>query len=267
MIIRVLLAALAAGLLAGILMTPLQYTKVIPIIKHAEMFEGGHSHDHGAASAKVDHVHSDGTAHSAEHEVVTATDAEKAGAHTHSEPAEASSAKSSSAHEEEPLFLGRFWNTLFTGLVTGAGFALLLAGVSMAAGVNVTFSTGLVWGVLGWLCVQFLPSLGLPPALPGFPHADLSERQVWWVATVGLSIIGFWLMLLTKSQATRALGMVALLAPHLYSAPQPVDISSAVPAYLAAQYVVATLATTLFFWVALGLALGFFMDRMKIEER
>ncbi len=262
MIIRVLLAAIAAGLVAGILMSPLQYTKVIPIIKHAEQFEGEHSHDHGA-SAKVDHVHSDGTAHTADHEVISASEADKAGAHRHDGPAEVSAAKSG----DEPLGFGRFSNTLLTGLVTSAGFALLMAGVSMAAGVNVTFATGLVWGVLGWLCVEFLPALGLPPALPGFPHADLALRQIWWVATVGLSIIGFWLLLLTKSQASRALGLVALLAPHVYGAPQPVDITSDVPAYLAAQYAVAILATTLFFWVALGLVLGFIMDRMKIKQK
>jgi cobalt transporter subunit CbtA len=141
-----------------------------------------------------------------------------------------------------------------------------MAGVSMASGVNVTFSTGLVWGVLGWLSVQFLPSLGLPPELPGFPTADLSVRKIWWVATVGLSIFGFWLLLLTRSKATKGVGLAALMAPHVYGAPQPVNIASEVPAYLASQYAVATMATTLFFWLALGLALGFIMDRMKLER-
>jgi cobalt transporter subunit CbtA len=262
MIIRVLLAALAAGLVAGIMMSPLQYTKVIPIILHAEQFEGGHSHEHGAASAKVDHVHSDGSAHTADHQPVLATDAEKAGAHQHDAPAEVAVAETS----EEPLFFGRFWNTILANMVTGAGFALLMAGVSMAAGVNVTLSTGLVWGALGWLCVQLLPSLGLPPELPGFPYADLNERQVWWVATVGLSIVGFWLLLLTKSKATKSLGAIALIAPHVYGAPQPQDISGIVPAYLASQYAVAALATTLFFWLVLGIALGYFMDRIKPEQ-
>ncbi len=266
MIIRVLLAALAAGLVAGIMMSPLQYTKVIPIIMHAEQFEGVHSHDHGAASAKVDHVHDDGTAHSADHEVVASTETEKAGAHKHDGPAEKNADESVQASsEEDPLFFGRFWNTILANLVTGAGFALLMAGVSMATGVNVTFATGLVWGALGWLCVQLLPSLGLPPELPGFPYADLNERQFWWVVTVGLSIMGFWLLLLTQSKAAKALGLVALIAPHIYGAPQPTDISSTVPAYLASQYAVATLATTLFFWLVLGIALGYFMDRMKPE--
>jgi cobalt transporter subunit CbtA len=250
MIIRVLLAVLAAGLVAGILMSPLQYTKVVPIILHAEKFEGDANHDHGVSSAMVDHAHSDG-------KVAAVTEPEKVGVHVYASPAEA---------DEEPLLFGRFWNTMLANLVTGVGFALLMAGVSLASGVNVSFATGLVWGGLGWLCVQFLPALGLPPELPGFPEVDITARQTWWVATVALSITGFWLLLLTKSQAIRVLGLALLFAPHLYGAPQPVDIASAVPAYLAAQFAVATLATTMFFWVTLGLALGFFMDRMKIEE-
>lgn len=261
MIIKVLLAALAAGLVAGILMSPLQYTKVIPIIKHAEQFEGSAHHEHGVTSAKVDHVHSDGTAHSADHQNVVASDEEKAGANQHVGAAETAAAQ----EPEEPLSFGRFWNTILANLVTASGFALLMAGVSMATGINVTFKSGLVWGVLGWLCVQFLPALGLPPELPGFPEVDLTSRQTWWVATVALSILGFWLLLLTKSRTTKALGLVVLIAPHVYGAPQPVDISSAVPAYLAAQYVVAALATTLFMWLTLGLTLGFFMDRVTIE--
>jgi cobalt transporter subunit CbtA len=261
MIIRVLLAALAAGLVAGVLMTPLQYTKVIPLILYAEQFEGETHHDHGAQAAsviqKVDHVHSDGAAHSADHTAVDANDAEKAAAHAHPEAAEAAN--------DAPLLLGRIWNTVLANLVTGAGYGLLMAGISMAVGVNVTFATGLIWGVLGWLCVQFLPALGLAPELPGFPEIDLAARKTWWVLTILASVVGFWLILLTKSNATRILGAALLIAPHVYGAPQPVDISSNVPAYLAAQYAVATLFTMLFFWVSLGLALGWFMDRAKLE--
>ena len=48
MIVRILLAALAAGLLAGLLITPVQYARVIPLILHAETFEGdgAPAHDH-----------------------------------------------------------------------------------------------------------------------------------------------------------------------------------------------------------------------------
>lgn len=251
MIVRVLLAALAAGLLAGIAMTPLQVSKVVPIIVQAESYEQGGGHDHGAAAAKADHVHDDGTAHTADHQPVQP----EAQAHEHgaAEPA------------EKPLFLGRFWNTVAANAVTGVGFALLMAAVSLFAGVNVTFNTGLAWGAAGWMAVQFLPALGLPPELPGFPYADLTERQYWWVATVALSICGFVLLFLKRGTVTGLIGIALLVAPHLYGAPQPEDISSIVPAYLASQYAVTSLGTTLFFWLVLGLALGWAMDRAKLE--
>ena len=226
MIVRYLLAALAAGLLAGILMTPVQMRQVVPILLHAEQFEGAAPHDHAAGAA----------------------------AHAHDEAAEPVS-------EEKPLLLGRFWNTVFANLVTGAGFALLMAGVSLVTGVSIRFSTGLAWGAAGWLAVQFLPGIGLPPELPGFPYVDLQARQYWWIAAVAASVGGMALLFLRKENLARAAGIVLLIAPHLYGAPQPADIASNVPASLAAEYVMAALSTTLFFWLTLGLLLGFFMGR------
>jgi cobalt transporter subunit CbtA len=236
MIVRYLLAALAAGLLAGILMTPVQYRQVVPIILHAETFESGH--EHGAAAQ--DHSHEDGTAHDAAHEPVVSAVA---------------------ADADAPFLLGRFWNTVAANLVTGAGFALLMAGVSLLSGVSVRFSTGLAWGAAGWLAVQFLPGIGLPPELPGFPFVDLQARQVWWTATVAASVAGMTLLFLRPQTWARITGIALLLAPHLYGAPKPADIAAKVPAYLAAEYVMAALSTTLFFWLALGLILGLLMDR------
>lgn len=264
MVIRVLLAAIAAGLVAGILMSPLQYTKVVPIILHAEEFEG-HAHGVNGAEAapvvkKSEHSHGDGTTPSAGHEPVAADSTVAKSDHVDDE------ATKTGAASEEPLWLGRVWNTVLANLVSGAGYGLLMAAVSLACGVNVTFSSGLVWGTLGWLCVQLLPALGLPPELPGFPHIDLNERQYWWAATVAASVMGFWLALLSKSTLMRIFGAVLLVSPHAYGAPQPVDISSLVPAYLAAQYAVASLATMLFFWLVLGLSLGWFMDRLKLQQ-
>ena len=226
MIVRYLLAALAAGLLAGILMTPVQYTKAIPLILQAETFEAaGHSHK---SAGEAVYAHEDTTAQTG---------------------------------EEPPLLLGRFWNTVFANMVTGAGFALLMAGVSLVSGVDVRFSNGLAWGAAGWLAVQFLPGLGLPPELPGFPYADIYARQYWWMAAVAASGLGMVLLLLRPERWAHLAGILLLIAPHVYGAPRPADISSNVPALLAAEYVMASLAITLFFWLALGLALGFFMEK------
>ncbi len=241
MTVRYLLAALAAGLLAGILMTPVQYKQVIPIILHAEEFESAAGHD---AAAPAGHSHEDGTAHTEGHEQVSKA-----------------AAPAASNMEAEPLLLGRVWNTVFANLVTGAGFALLMAGVSLVSGVSIRFSTGLAWGAAGWLAVQFLPGIGLPPELPGFPYVEITARQYWWTAAVAASVVGLALLFLQQGNTGRIAGITLLLAPHLYGAPQPADMAAEVPAFLAAEFVMAALSTTLFFWLALGLLLGLFMDR------
>jgi cobalt transporter subunit CbtA len=246
MITRYLLAALAAGLLAGVLMTPVQYTRIVPLILAAEEYEPGGSHYVAPAVEAHEHAATETMAPMA------------ADAHNHHEMAPGG--------EEQTLFLGRFWNTVFANLVAGAGFGLLLAGVSLALGADVTVNNGMIWGIAAWLAVQFLPSLGLPPELPGFPEVDLVSRQVWWVATIIASVIGIALIVLRVEIWQRLGGLVLLVLPHLYGAPQPVDVTSAVPAFYASQFTVAALATTLFFWLVLGLALGWFMDRTKAHE-
>ncbi len=247
MTVRFLLAALAAGLLAGILMTPVQMARIVPIILHAEEFEGVENHHEMA-----------GMSHETVEKVAPA--AEKA---TAALPVEAHDHAAAEKGDEQPLLLGRFWNTVFANLVSGAGFGLLLGGVALLSGMPINFRNGVIWGVAGWMAFQFLPSLGLPPELPGFPEVDLQARQIWWVATVGMAIAGMLLLFSRKETLARITGIVLLVAPHIYGAPQPVDISASVPAYLAAEFVMAALSTTLFFWLVLGLAMGWFMERAE----
>jgi cobalt transporter subunit CbtA len=233
MTMRVLLAAIAAGLLAGLLMTPVHLRQVVPLILEAEKFETSHSHGEEQA-----HMHEDGAQH------------------VHEAAAEAAPMEAA-----EKTGLSRNWKTLLANLVTGAGFGLLLAGVSLLSGLSLTFSTGLAWGAAGWLAIQFLPAIGLPPELPGFPFVDLQSRQYWWFATAAASILGMLALVSRKGLAATVIGIALIVAPHLYGAPQPTDISSKVPAFLAAEFVTASLSTTLFFWLVLGLALGFLLER------
>ncbi|WP_422370946.1 CbtA family protein [Hoeflea sp.] len=229
MIVRLLLAALAAGLIAGFVMTPAQYVKTVPLIMQAESFEGG-GHDHGAAadgSAQAGHDHED----------------------------------------ESMLGLGRLGDTVLANLVAGAGFALMLAAVALLTGIEFPggrdgLMRGLLLGAGAWFCVQLAPSFSLPPAVPGFPYADLQARQTWWMITVVVSGAGLWLVALRPEMLLKVLGVVLIVMPHLWGAPVPEDIFSAVPAYIASAYAAASLATTLFFWLLLGGLLGLFMSRV-----
>ncbi|KAB2664971.1 cobalt transporter [Brucella tritici] len=234
MLIRYLLATLAAGLLAGLLVTPAMYLKTVPLILQAEVYEdAGGGHSHGEAEATP---HDHGAA---------AADAEEEGAE---------------------LPFGRLGNTILANLVAGAGFALLLGGVALLLGRRITVQNGIYWGVAGFFAVAFLPALGLSPELPAMPAADLAERQLWWIATVVLSGLGLYLIVLRQEIWAKILGLVLIVAPHLYGAPHPEDISSPIPSLLASQYAVASLATNLFMWAVIGLALGWFIQHYASSE-
>lgn len=235
MYIRYLLAVLAAGLIAGLLMTPAMYIKTVPLILQAEIYEdasGGHAH--GETS-------------------------EAAAPHSHGDAAE-------DEEEGAELPFGRLGNTILANLVACGGFALALGGTALLLGRRVTKQNGIYWGLAGFFAVSFLPSLGLSPELPAMPAADLAERQLWWVVTVILSAIGIYLFVLRAEIWARILGLAAIVAPHLYGAPHPEDISSPIPSLLASQYAVATTATNLFMWVVIGLALGWLVQTYASAE-
>src|SRR5216683_7956793 len=73
--------------------------------------------------------------------------------------------------------------TLIADILTGIGFALLLAAGLTLRGGEVTWRDGLSWGLAGFAAFTIAPGLGLPPQVPGSETASLFERQVWWLAT------------------------------------------------------------------------------------
>ena len=88
-------------------------------------------------------------------------------------------------HEAEEWAPADGWqrtlSTTLASVITGAGFAVLLAGVSLLTGFPITPKNGLIWGICGFLAVTVAPGAGLAPELPGMPAGDLVSRQVWWV--------------------------------------------------------------------------------------
>lgn len=239
MIVKYLLAALVAGLIAGALQTVVQQVKVVPLILEAEKYEGGTpAHDHAAGLTLS---------------LVSVAQAEETAA-----PAPAAT----EAEDGGMLFgFSRTVGTLMGNLVTGAGFALILMAAAVFTGRLPTLADGALWGAAGWLTFHLLPAVGLPPELPGFPAAELFDRQVWWTGTVIATAVALYLIVLRKEPVAKAAGVVLMLVPHVVGAPQPVDIASNVPAILAAEFAVATLSAGLLFWIVLGLAMGAINDR------
>lgn len=236
--VRILLAAIFAGVCSGLFVTAIQALKVEPLILQAEVYE----------VAAVEGV----TENAAQ------TSGAETSGHDHgpdATPGHSHGVVSTDGETPEAGFERRAYTALFN-ILSGVAFGLLLAGAIVLAGREMSMMEGAIWGGLGFVSFTLLPALGLPPELPGVPAADLGMRQVWWLATVVLTAGGLALICLQSRIVLKAAGALLIAAPHIYGAPRPVDHDSPVPAGLAAEFVVATLVTSALFWIVLGAILG-----------
>ena len=234
-------AAVIAALCAGLVLAGLQYTRITPLILHAESFEGEGGHSH-AAPVVESHEHAEGTP-----------------AHTHDAPAVAEHAHAADEWAPQDGFERTAYTTLAT-VLAAAGFALIIGAVSMLAAIPITFANGFLWGMAGFIVFTLAPAYGLPPELPGMPAGDLFARQLWWAGTVLAT--GGALLLLAKTRASWAFAVAIALvvAPHIIGAPAAPDEPSAVPAHLATEFAAVTIGSALVFWLLLGSLFGKFHD-------
>jgi cobalt transporter subunit CbtA len=225
MLRRILLVALVAGAIAGLVATLVQGTRLWPLIAAAEQFEqAGESHQHAPGAPAHDHDW---------------------------QPEDGA---------ERIAFTALF------NILAGFGFALLLNGglalrQTVLRGAAPDVATGALWGLAGFACFALAPALGLPPELPGMQAADLLDRQLWWAATALASAAGLALLVFARATVWKALGIVALAAPHLIGAPHTEETGS-VPAELAAQFVAASLVAAAVFWIVLGAVSGWLHRRL-----
>ena len=214
---RIVFSAVAAGLLAGVLLTAVQQIQVVPVILQAETYEVTDPD----ATTPAAHAHADGTSH----------------AHGAWAPADG------------------FERTFWTGVANvgmGIGFGLLLvAAFSLRPGTS--WRQGILWGLGGYAAFFALPAFGLPPELPGTESAAMQDRQAWWLVTVTLSAAGIALLGLARGWPWKAAGAVFVVIPHLIGAPHP-ETHAAAPPELLRTFIVATAVANSVFWVALGAA-------------
>jgi cobalt transporter subunit CbtA len=222
MIGRVFLAALLAGIAAGLIMSAIQHVRLTPLILTAEKYEsaGAHEHQHGT-------------------EVQSA-------------PQDAWAPQNG---------LERTLYTTLASVIAGAGFASLLAGVSILLGLRVTAHNGILWGLAGFIAVSLAPSAGLPPELPGMAAADLIQRQIWWVATIIATGAGIALIFLRSELLPKLVGVAMIALPHLIGAPEQPSEESGVPPALSAAFAANSIVAAAIFWCAIGGFLGLTMDR------
>lgn len=241
---NVVFIAAIAGLVAGVVLACMQAYATVPLILKAEVYEqagGGHTHDHAAAPA---------------------ANAGDTNAMTSAAPAPAEAA----APEEEGWTpadgFERFAFNIVANVVTGIGFALILVAASEFAGGIGNWRQGLFWGFAGFAVFTLAPNLGLPPELPAMPAADLTQRQIWWTATVMATAAGLGLLAFRKSLPLALIAVALIVAPHIVGAPQPDSFESPIPEGLHHQFVVAVTLTNLVFWLVLGAIVGVVRGRL-----
>ena len=218
---RILVSGLFAGFAAGLIAALLQLVFVQPILLHAELYESGQLTHFGA---------------------------EKTGA----------------AVAAGGIDLVRDGlSVLFTTLLY-TGYALILVAAMALAedrGFRIDVRQGLLWGLAGFLAVQFAPAVGLPPELPGSAAADMGLRQAWWFGTVGATAAGIALIAFGKGWQARGIAAVLVLAPHVIGAPHPETFAGPAPPELAGLFAGRALGVGLVAWALLGLFAAWFWIR------
>ena len=225
-----MLAAIAAGLLAGLFVTVVQHFTTTPLILQAETFE------------KPAHVSS---AHGGvlSHGMGEAAPQASGGAGIAIPPSE----EQAVAIDWERLLF-----TALANLLAGVGFALMVVAAFALRGQPVDARTGLAWGAAGFSVMTLAPALGMPPELPGLIAADLADRQLWWIFAAGAAAVGLGLLAFGRSKALKVGGVAIALLPHLAGAPHPEAMGSDVPPELASQFVAVSIAVSALFWAVLG---------------
>ena len=219
---RILVSALFAGFLAGLIAALLQLVFVQPVLLHAELYESGALNHFDQAKA------------SGAEAAIQGVDLERDG-------------------------LSVLFTTL---TYTGFAFLLVAAmALAEDRGFRITVRQGLVWGVAGFLAFQLAPAFGAPPELPGSAAADYDLRQIWWFGTVGATVAGLALIAFGRGRAFWAVAAALLVAPHLIGAPHPDEFVGPAPPELASLFAARALGVGLVAWTLLGLFAAFFWLR------
>lgn len=244
MIGRVVLAVLLAGIAAGLVMGVIQHVRLTPLILEAEAFERAGdpaSHSHGSTPEAGS----------------TAAAQPEAGGHDHGDGHDHDHGEGWAPQDGWQRTLA----TTVTAAMTGAGFAAILAAVSLLSGLQITRRNGMIWGVCGFFAVTLAPAIGLPPELPGMAAADLFARQVWWVGTIAATAAGIYLLATQARPFALVLAAVLIVAPHVIGAPVAPHGEGIIPAELVARFVANSIAANAVFWCIIGLFLGLVLDR------
>ncbi|RLQ87489.1 CbtA family protein [Notoacmeibacter ruber] len=226
MFTRLITSAVFAGAGAGLIAALLQLTFVQPVLLHAELYESGQLVHFGAEAV--------------------------------------------SAHPDlGGLDLMRDGLSVLFSMLLYTGYALLLLPLMAIAeqrGQSLDGKTGLIWGAIGFLVIQFAPGFTLAPEVPGVAAADVFARQFWWVGTVVAAGVAAGLIAFTRSWFAWIGAAVLLLAPHLIGAPEPESFAGPVPPEIAALFAARAFGVALVGWALLGAFAAYFWRTSAVHS-
>jgi cobalt transporter subunit CbtA len=167
----------------------------------------------------------------------------EAAQHVHTQAAEAAAPVTDA--------LRRTATTSVSTIAVSMGYALILLAAMMFSGDVITPRRAALWGACAFAATGLATGMGLAPQLPGAAETDLAGRQLWWVATAASSGAGLYALLRSNDHLVQLLGLVLLIAPHLFT-PAPATPESTVPAELAARFAAASLGLQAVSWILAG---------------
>ncbi|MGV6847661.1 MAG: CbtA family protein [Marinibacterium sp.] len=223
MLSRIVASGLVAGAAAGVIAALLQIVFLQPVLLHAELYESGELVHFGEGPL------------------------------------------ASAVQDVGGLDLARDGLSLLFSMLVYGGYGLIamaLMAVGESRGAVIDARHGLVWGLAGFIVVQFAPGVSIAPEVPGVAAADLEARQMWWAATVGASALAMWLIAFGRGWIAWGAGIVLLLAPHVYGAPQPDEFYGPAPPELSALFAARAFGVGMAAWVVLGCLAGYLWRRL-----
>ncbi len=157
----------------------------------------------------------------------------------------------------------RILYTALADVLTGIGFSLLLVAAYRIWGGQMTWRTGLYWGLAGFAAIVLSPDLGLPPEVPGHGSCAAAGSSDLVGGDGGADRWRSWPDLLRQAlTGGRRWASRSIVLPHAYGAPQPAEHASVAPEALAHRFIVAATIAGLLFWAVLGVR-----DRLLLQPR
>jgi cobalt transporter subunit CbtA len=170
--------------------------------------------------------------------------------------------------DKEMPFYKRLLLTMVGTTTIGAAYGMVLSIIYFYFR-NKGIKKGLVLGLFGFILINLLPGIGLPPNPPGIEAvASVEARQMWWMGLIVTEAIGigaFFGMRMVLEKMYKSIAapaaflffIIIVSIPFLTNIPSGIKYSL-VPQELITIFRIASFTVGLAFWLSLGFLVAYF---------